>query len=326
MRGLIILCLASLAVAAPQGYNYAHQQDVLPTSSGITSNLNGVAQTSQNFDAVQQQIDAFVNANNGEQFIPTAPAAVQQQISPAGIPTAPQARYLAPAVVAANALQAPAVYQQQQNQIAEKSAEALVTKRFFIHSAPEEEEEARSEKTITVGQARKNYNVVFIKAPSRAAQRTSVKIRPAANEERTVIYVLAKKHDSSEVDAQVIEPATTTSKPEVYFIKYKTSEEAAHAQQTIQAQYDNLGGSTFISNEGVSPVTSVIGSLDAVKHAAAATEVDQPEPEYVAAAQNSLQSQQQQQQLQQAEAVAPVQNQYSQPINNAYLPPSRYFH
>lgn len=139
--------------------------------------------------------------------------------------------------------------------------QAIVSKRFFIHSAPEDVDEDYKEKHITVGVPKKNYNVVFIKSPAKSNKKTAIKISPAPNEEKTVIYVLSKKTDASDIQAEVVEHPTTTAKPEVFFIKYKTNEEANHAQEQIQAQYDALGGTSQVTDEGVAPVTSVIGSL-----------------------------------------------------------------
>ncbi|XP_075158982.1 uncharacterized protein LOC142232149 [Haematobia irritans] len=138
----------------------------------------------------------------------------------------------------------------------------LITKRFYIHSAPEEEDVEISHKDIIVGAPRKNYNVVFIKSVADKQQKAKIRIIPALNEDKTVIYVLTKKSEQAQIETHVEEPATTTSKPEVFFIKYKTNEEAEHAQRKIQAEYDHLGGSSIISDEGISPISSVIGSLD----------------------------------------------------------------
>lgn len=156
---------------------------------------------------------------------------------------------------------------QQQSQV----KEAIVSKRFFIHSAPEEHDDDYKEKTISVGTPRKNYNVVFIKAPHKTNKGGKIKIVPATNEEKTVIYVLNKKTDASDIQAEVQEVVQTTHKPEVFFIKYKTPEEAHHAQQQIQAQYDALGGSTQVTDEGIAPVSSVIGSLGQNSHAEASS-------------------------------------------------------
>lgn len=117
---------------------------------------------------------------------------------------------------------------------------------------------------------------------------------PQQNEERTVIYVLTKQSDVSDINASVQDTPTVPSKPEVFFIKYKTQEEALNAQRQIQgkiiflfisinkinefmkslkfifnffiAQFETLGGSTQISDEGTVPVSSVIGSTGSGGH------------------------------------------------------------
>ncbi|XP_017119560.1 uncharacterized protein LOC108140997 [Drosophila elegans] len=225
MRAFIVLCLSAVALAAPQGYNY----NPGPSGFGGISATSGGASFFQGAGAGAGQVGHVQ---------------VQQQ---------PQAIYQQPAVQTHHHQhQGQQVQQQQQQQ------QAIVSKRFFIHSAPEEAEDYK-ERHITVGVPKRNYNVVFIKSPQRNNKKT-IKISPAANEEKTVIYVLSKKGDS-DVQAEVVEQASSTSKPEVFFIKYKTAEEAAHAQQQIQAQYDALGGSSQLTDEGVAPVTSVIGAL-----------------------------------------------------------------
>uniref|UniRef100_A0A1I8NXF2 DUF243 domain-containing protein n=1 Tax=Stomoxys calcitrans TaxID=35570 RepID=A0A1I8NXF2_STOCA len=150
----------------------------------------------------------------------------------------------------------------------------VITKRFFIHSAPEDEDTEIDQRDIVVGAPRKNFNVVFIKSSSARQHKAKIRVIPAVNEDKTVIYVLTKKSDRAEIDAHVVEPATTTTKPEVFFIKYKTNEEAKHAQRNIQAQYDRLGGSSIVSDEGVAPISSVIGSLDGSKQEASSDHLD----------------------------------------------------
>uniref|UniRef100_A0A1I8NH39 DUF243 domain-containing protein n=1 Tax=Musca domestica TaxID=7370 RepID=A0A1I8NH39_MUSDO len=140
--------------------------------------------------------------------------------------------------------------------------EPIVNKRFFTYSAPEDDEPEVIYRDIVVGAPRKNYNVVFIKAPAVKQQKAKIRILPATNEDKTYIYVLAKKAEAPILETFVEEPVTTTAKPEVFFIKYRTNNEAEHVQHHIQSKYDNLGGTTDVSDEGVSPVTSVIGSLD----------------------------------------------------------------
>ncbi|XP_054728173.1 uncharacterized protein LOC129237439 [Anastrepha obliqua] len=137
----------------------------------------------------------------------------------------------------------------------------IVTKHFWLHSAPEDHDEQQIVRYINVGQPRKNYNVVFINTPSSNVNKAKIIANVAPVEDKTAIYVLAKKANALDVSAEVATPAPSVSKPEVFFIKYKTPDEALHAQHTIQAQYDALGGSSNLSNEGTIPVSSAIGSL-----------------------------------------------------------------
>ncbi|XP_034487112.1 ras-interacting protein RIP3 [Drosophila innubila] len=235
MRGFIVLCLTAVAIAAPQGYNYN------PGPSAFGSSLSTASGSSSTFfQAAQQQVAPQQHYQQAQQQQQQPQQYFQQQ----------------PAV------QVQSHHQQQQvAQVEQQHQQPIVSKRFFIHSAPEDVDEEYKERHITVGVPKRNYNVVFIKSPQRSNKKTSIKISPAVNEDKTVIYVLSKKSDSSDVQAEVIEQASSTSKPEVFFIKYKTNEEAAHAQQQIQAQYDALGGSSQLTDEGVAPVTSVIGAL-----------------------------------------------------------------
>ncbi|XP_073816505.1 uncharacterized protein [Musca autumnalis] len=149
-------------------------------------------------------------------------------------------------------------------------AQPLITKRLFIHSAPEEHGVDVQQHDIAVGTPRKNYNVVFVKAPVEKQQKVKIRVTPAVNEEKTAVYVLSKKADAPIVETLVQEPVTTTSKPEVAFIKYRTNEEAEHVQHHIQAEYDRLGGTTSVSDEGISDVKSVIGILDSLQQGSAA--------------------------------------------------------
>ncbi|XP_017481540.1 PREDICTED: uncharacterized protein LOC108370670 [Rhagoletis zephyria] len=224
MRGFIVLCLSAVAVAAPQGYNY--NQGSAGGSSGAAGLISQGQGSYTQFGQSSGAGGAFFQGGN----VAAGGGGGAGFFSHGG----------------------GAVAQQQQ---------AIISKRFFIHTAPEENDEQYQEKHITIGAPRKNYNVVFIKSPHRSHKKASIKITPATNEEKTVIYVLNKKTDGTEIDAQVLEQPSVTTKPEVFFIKYKTAEEAQHAQQEIQAQYDALGGSSQVTDEGVAPVSSVIGSL-----------------------------------------------------------------
>ncbi|XP_055384091.1 uncharacterized protein LOC129613824 [Condylostylus longicornis] len=133
---------------------------------------------------------------------------------------------------------------------------ALVSKHIYYHTAPEEPEE--EPRTVLASKPQKSYRVVFIKAPIYKPAKLSL-VNHKDNEERTVIYVLSKKTDSTDLDISTPAPQVEPSKPEVYFIKYKTQEEAQNAQQQIQAHYDALGGETKLNDEVTAPIQSVIG-------------------------------------------------------------------
>ncbi|XP_055905724.1 uncharacterized protein LOC129941182 [Eupeodes corollae] len=233
MRGFLVLCFSALAVAAPQGYNYpqtpSQQSGFVQQSPSVNNQylapiISSHQDASSNHLQFRSPLLLAPQHQQGLSLSSPSSGSVQQQVAP--------------------------------------KPEVRISKRFFIHSAPEEEDEDYKEKHLTVGTPSKNYNVVFIKAPAKSGKKQSIKITPALNEEKTVIYVLSKKTDASDIDAHIQELPSTTTKPEVYFIKYKTPEEAAHAQEKIQAEYDSLGGTSQVSNEGIAPVTSVIGAIE----------------------------------------------------------------
>lgn len=56
------------------------------------------------------------------------------------------------------------------------------------------------------------------------------------NEEKTIVYVLSKK-PTIEQNIELPElPVTEPSKPQVFFIKYRTQAEAEQTQQSIQGE------------------------------------------------------------------------------------------
>ncbi|XP_030567242.1 uncharacterized protein LOC115767191 [Drosophila novamexicana] len=137
----------------------------------------------------------------------------------------------------------------------------IISKHFYLHTAPEDHDDQQIVRYVNVGRPQKNYRVVFINAPASTTSKAKIIANVAPVEDKTAIYVLSKKSNALDVTAEVVTQRPANHKPEVYFIKYKTPEEAAHAQQTIQANYDALGGSSELSNEGIVPVSSVINAL-----------------------------------------------------------------
>ncbi|KAH8311759.1 hypothetical protein KR044_007916, partial [Drosophila immigrans] len=280
----ILQCLscAVLAAAAPQGYNYKPNTPAIQTgnlrpqtpisASGIYSvpaqqpqqqviqTVAPAVQTVVNTVEpqvqlqVQHQVQQQQQQQQQQQIIYQAPQQQQQQQQFVQTIQQPQQQFV-------QTIQQP---QQQFVQSQYVQRPAIVTKDIYIHSAPDDTEEiSQAGPQLDNLPIRKNYRIVFIKAPTQNLKHTAAALKraQASNEEKTVIYVLSKKPDITEIQQhlQLSQTESKVHKPEVYFIKYKTTEEAQRAQQEIQAQYDALGGATHISDEGVAPITSFSG-------------------------------------------------------------------
>ncbi|XP_002101414.2 uncharacterized protein LOC6525579 [Drosophila yakuba] len=150
--------------------------------------------------------------------------------------------------------------------------EPIITKQFYSISAAEDAEDLEPRtKHLLIGQPRRNYRVIFIRAPTGNSEHVKYTAELAPQEERTVIYVLTRKQPELEA-ADIVAPqqkSQVEQKPDVFFIKYKSNDEAAAAQREIQMQYDQLGGNTEIAAPYVAPIRSVIGALGSPQYPAA---------------------------------------------------------
>ena len=302
------LALANADISLKQGYTYTsvpqqgyYTQNVIPTSF-LKPNSQYLPQQQQQ----QQQQSLQLQQNQG--YI----APLKQQQSPVmkfPMPADfPGLFNFQPAVKTASRRYRPRV---------RTPKKPIVTKNFFIHSAPEETEAEIDEELADLAQQpRKHYNVLFVKTPSQTNRAAALNLAKAIKEEKTVVYVLAKKTSAADLQEAIQQAPQTVNKPEVFFIKYRTPEEAANAQRQIQSQYDSLGGSTIISDEGVAPATSVVGSLDAPEE-----QEDEEEQQQQQQLDNNSQDQQQQQHYDEQQLVNALQNN----ANNGYLPPSNQF-
>uniref|UniRef100_A0A1I8NP69 DUF243 domain-containing protein n=1 Tax=Stomoxys calcitrans TaxID=35570 RepID=A0A1I8NP69_STOCA len=309
-----ILVASTLALVHGSPQNYFGQQNNIIPSSFLKPN-------SQYLPAQQQQ-----QQNNFQQFPQTQRYIVPQQQQPQPIIM----RFPMPADFPTNFSFQPAVAGRTSRRFRPRQRIAkkpIVTKNFFIHSAPEETQaEIDEELSQLQQQPRKHYNVLFVKTPSQTNKAAALNLAKALKEEKTVVYVLAKKTSAADLQDAIQEAPQHINKPEVFFIKYRTPEEAANAQHQIQSQYDSLGGSTTITDEGVAPSTSVIGSLDASE------EEEEEEQQQQLAKQQQVQQEpqagdfvtQQQSQSQQFDEQQLV-NAIQMASNNGYLPPSNQF-
>ncbi|XP_034671348.1 uncharacterized protein LOC117903434 [Drosophila subobscura] len=158
----------------------------------------------------------------------------------------------------------------------------IITKQFYSISPAEEPEELQPRtKHLVIGQPRRNYRIIFIRAPSASSEQLKYTAELAPQEERTVIYVLTRQPQELQAE-DIVAPqqqqqqpaAAAEQKPDIFFIKYRTNEEAAAAQREIQTQYDQLGGNTEISAPYVAPVQSVVGALSAAQQQSTPTASD----------------------------------------------------
>jgi Domain of unknown function (DUF243) len=109
------------------------------------------------------------------------------------------------------------------------------------------------------GPTQKHYKIIFIKAPSYGQQlaQQQAAIAAAQAEEKTLVYVLSKKPDDLVADSVTSEagPAFTPSRPEVYFIKYKSSSGEASANDFISNAVAS-GGSVAAPVTGAETATA----------------------------------------------------------------------
>ncbi|KAB0795873.1 hypothetical protein PPYR_09934 [Photinus pyralis] len=102
---------------------------------------------------------------------------------------------------------------------------AIVHKHVYVHVAPPDPEEFHPQRPISVGQSSKHYKIIFIKAPTYPTPTAQQIALQAQNQEKTLIYVLVKKPDEVADIAIPSLPPVQPSKPEVYFIRYKTQKQ-----------------------------------------------------------------------------------------------------
>ncbi|KAK4877522.1 hypothetical protein RN001_010028 [Aquatica leii] len=98
-------------------------------------------------------------------------------------------------------------------------------KHVYFYAAPDEEQHSRLRINIAPSSQR-NTKIIFVKAPSYGGVVPEVIAPPSLSEDKTLVYVLVKKPEQG---GQITIPAgagVKQAKPEVYFIKYKTQQDA----------------------------------------------------------------------------------------------------
>lgn len=109
----------------------------------------------------------------------------------------------------------------------------IIHKHVYVHIAPPEPEYTTPRRPSEVLPAQKHYRIIFIKAPTQTAP-TLPSLPPVVeNEEKTIVYVLVKRPDEAPEIVIPTPASTVPSKPEVYFIRYKTQEASTPAPGTV---------------------------------------------------------------------------------------------
>ncbi|XP_061392234.1 uncharacterized protein LOC133327696 [Musca vetustissima] len=142
------------------------------------------------------------------------------------------------------------------------SHNSQVQKDIFTFSPPEldvDDDNVNVENTKT--SSKKRFRIIFIRSPDQSrefAQNLAHLVQNNISEEKTIIYVLRKQPDLSELTQQLEEiKHENRQKPEVKFIKYRNAAEAEHAVKSIQTSYEQLGGRTQHHGAVVAPVVRV---------------------------------------------------------------------
>ncbi|VEN42155.1 unnamed protein product [Callosobruchus maculatus] len=110
-----------------------------------------------------------------------------------------------------------------------------VSKQVYFFDAPEEEVVQPKIRVISPP-PQKSVKLIFVKAPTQPSASSVKLVAPPAIEEKTVVYVLSKNPEEQQIEIEAGTNQKTSSKPEVYFVKYNNQAEAQEAVNKIQAQ------------------------------------------------------------------------------------------
>ncbi|XP_076259106.1 uncharacterized protein LOC143195651 [Rhynchophorus ferrugineus] len=117
-----------------------------------------------------------------------------------------------------------------------------VSKHLYFFSGPEEEEIV-TKINVPQAPARENNKIIFVKAPSYRNKAIINVPAPPPTKDKTQVFVLVKKPEDESI-VNIEQPAPTVpSKPDVFFIKYKTQAEAEAAVAEIQSKQGQGAGS-----------------------------------------------------------------------------------
>lgn len=98
----------------------------------------------------------------------------------------------------------------------------IIHKHVYVHIPPPEPEYTTAQRPVQAQPVQKHYRIIFIKAPTQTIPTPPPLAAAPENEEKTIVYVLVRKPDDMPEIVVPTPASTAPSKPEVYFIRYKT--------------------------------------------------------------------------------------------------------
>lgn len=162
------------------------------------------------------------------QYVKCEPPCYNRQCSSTPfMPTAlPPDSYGPPPATPSNSYGLPVEYGPPPSSMEVETPAPIIHKHVYIHIPPPEPDYSAPEVPMeTIQPVQKHYRIIFIKAPTMSVP-TSAQLPAiqAVTEEKTIVYVLVKKPDNSQPITTTAPITTPPSKPEVYFIRYRTQE------------------------------------------------------------------------------------------------------
>lgn len=248
-------------------------QGVSKVSQGQTQGFSQLIQQQIPQPQVQQQIQSLQPAQQeAPQPEPLPQVQAQPQPQPQFLPqsepepapqTQPQSQFFPTSLK----LPVQPAHYQHVSSLPRASEPTYYNKEFYYLSAPQENYEPPQDFDDQLSKLKKNLRIVFIKAPEQnGLEKAVLQLVKDSQQPRTAIYVLTKQHNAAELAEKLQQlPASVQQKPEVVFIKYRTRQEAEHAQRTIQSQYESLSGPNHFNFEGLVTTHNAIGSTAAIE-------------------------------------------------------------
>ncbi|XP_065213227.1 probable ATP-dependent RNA helicase ddx17 [Planococcus citri] len=144
------------------------------------------------------------------------------------------------------------------------NVQPVIHKSVYVHVAPQEDEVPKQKIILPKITPKKNYQIVFIKAPTPPPPAAPVIPPFPPQSDKTLIYVLHPKPEEAPPIHIPAPPQNAPVKPEVYFIKYKTKKEQEENNGFHHRRYGRDG----FEDEGDEESLDVTDSTSATRSSA----------------------------------------------------------